>query len=84
MIPIMNNTRDQVIRIYPGERICQVVFQTISPEVTRKEAVQHGLAAAKYHDHGENFVSSKADRPDENEFIRTGKVDELKKCFKIA
>lgn len=29
MIPIKNNTAHQVIRVYPGERFCQLVFQAL-------------------------------------------------------
>jgi len=48
MIPIMNNTQKQVIRIYPGERICQIVFQQLTDAITQNEAQWHGLSKAKY------------------------------------
>lgn len=32
-LPIRNNTRSQVIRLHPGERFCQVVFEELKTEV---------------------------------------------------
>jgi len=82
MIPIMNNTQKQVIRIYPGERICQIVFQTLTDAITPNEAEWHGLAKAKYSkSNGE--VNRKMDKQEENDFIKAGKISELKQQFKI-
>jgi dCTP deaminase len=33
IIPVRNNTDNQVIRIYPGERFCQIVFHTLNKAV---------------------------------------------------
>ncbi|HLD03957.1 MAG TPA: dCTP deaminase, partial [Candidatus Dojkabacteria bacterium] len=33
MIPIVNNTHEQIIKIYPGERICQIIFEKISSQI---------------------------------------------------
>ena len=33
LIPITNNTSNQVVRIYPGERFCQLVFYPLSAPV---------------------------------------------------
>ena len=32
IIPVRNNTQHQVVRLYPGERFCQIVFEQISQE----------------------------------------------------
>jgi dCTP deaminase len=37
-LPLRNNNHEQVARLYPGERICQVVFEELSsPVVPRKD-----------------------------------------------
>ncbi|MEI7579983.1 MAG: dCTP deaminase [bacterium] len=82
MIPIMNNTRDQIIRIYPGERICQVVFQTLSSPVNIDSALQHGLTTAKYHDRT-GFTKNIADKKEEMKLIEKGKIAELKKKYAL-
>jgi len=79
MIPILNKTTSQVIRIYPGERICQVLFHRLENQLTEEEALIHGKVAAKYNDcDGHNLVSKK-DAEDELELIKSGKLDEIKK-----
>jgi len=78
MIPILNKTSSQVIRIYPGERICQVVFHKLATSLTREEALVHGKVAAKYNDSdGHNLVSKKDDNQ-EIELIKSGNLDGLK------
>jgi dCTP deaminase len=81
MIPIMNNTSEQIIRVYPGERICQIVFQTLSQCVDMADAQQHGLSKAKYH--GNEDIMSKADTEIERELLLAGKIEELKERYKI-
>lgn len=79
MIPILNKTSSQVIRIYPGERICQVVFHKLAQPLTREEAMVHGKVAAKYSDcDGHNLVSKK-DADEEIQLIKSGDLEGLKK-----
>ena len=40
-LPIRNNTRSQVIQLHPGERFCQVVFETLSQTVTPRKSRWH-------------------------------------------
>jgi dCTP deaminase len=40
-LPIRNNTRSQVIELHPGERFCQVVFETLSHEVEPRRSRWH-------------------------------------------
>ncbi len=40
-LPIRNNTRSQVIELHPGERFCQVVFETLSHEVAPRKSRWH-------------------------------------------
>lgn len=83
MIPIMNNTSKQVIRIYPGERICQVIFQTLSKDLSEEESSVHGLSIAKYSKSQKGFIGGRSDKKDEIDLIRLGKLDELKSKYKI-
>lgn len=41
IIPIRNNTRSQAVRLYPGERLCQVVFEELSTPVSPKPSKYH-------------------------------------------
>jgi len=78
MIPILNKTSSQVIRIYPGERICQVVFHRLTQSLDREDALIHGKIAAKYTDcDGHNLVSKKDD-DEEIELIKAGNLGGLK------
>jgi len=40
-LPIRNNTRSQVIELHPGERFCQVVFESLAHEVTPRKSRWH-------------------------------------------
>ncbi len=79
MIPILNKTTSQIIRIYPGERICQIVFQQLASGLQKDEAMRHGVQQAKYEGAGANGLDGKCDAEDELELIRTGRLNELKK-----
>jgi dCTP deaminase len=79
MIPILNKTSSQVIRIYPGERICQVVFHKLTQPLTREEALVHGKVAAKYNDSDGHNLVSKKDADEEIELIKSGNLSGLKK-----
>lgn len=78
MIPILNKTSSQVIRIYPGERICQVVFHKLTQSLTREEALVHGKIAAKYNDSDGHNLVSKKDSEEEIDFIKSGDLSGLK------
>lgn len=69
MIPIKNNTAHQVIRVYPGERFCQLVFQSlISPaEVITSRYHKRDLAEG-----------AMRDKNTESKLIEKGKIRELK------
>jgi deoxycytidine triphosphate deaminase len=83
MIPIVNNTFEQIIRIYPGERICSVVFETLSSSVSPKDAESHGLNKAKYNNNAQGFIGSKTDKDEEVELIRKGKISKIKEQYCI-
>jgi len=40
-LPIRNNTRSQTVRLYPGERLCSIVFEELSQPVTPRRSKYH-------------------------------------------
>lgn len=75
IFPIKNET-NQVIRIYPGERICQIILQELSGSVTPEEARMHGVQEAKYTENGESGF--KLDKKEERDAIISGNLETLK------
>jgi dCTP deaminase len=78
MIPILNKTSSQVIRIYPGERICQVVFQRLARELQKVDALRHGAGLAKYNGADAMHLSSQRDANEEIALVRKGDMKGLK------
>lgn len=81
--PITNNTDTQILRMYPGERICHLTFETLMTSLTDEEARTHGLNHAKYHKSTPYGLESRTDSMDEVESIKNGKIDEMKEKYKI-
>lgn len=77
MIPIRNNTNSQAIRIYPGERFCQIVFQKLSEASEKPKGTYH------HKDIIEGFIISDKNKK-ETDYIIKGEIPELKKDFKIG
>ena len=82
-IPIVNNTDSQIIKLYPGERVCQLVFHMLSSPLTEEEAQKHGLKNAKYQESAPYSLNAKSDAEEEIGLIKEGKLDDLKNNFKI-
>lgn len=78
IIPIHNRTSSQVIRIYPGERICQMVLHRLQTPLNEADAHRHGARQAKYTGTTTKDIASRKDCPQEIDFIRQGKLKELK------
>ncbi len=73
LIPVRNNTQSQVIRMYPGERICQVVFEEINGGVEVKHSRWQN---------SDVIVTIKEERSTiEMEYVRKGNITKLKKDF---
>lgn len=70
LIPIRNNTQNQVVRLYPGERFCQIVFETLDGKAD--------FVQSRFHkkDLADGVESSKSI---ESDLVETGKIRELKK-----
>jgi dCTP deaminase len=41
IIPLRNSTPHQTIRLYPGERICQIIFEELGNKVTARKSRYH-------------------------------------------
>ena len=75
LIPLRNNTQSQVIRMYPGERICQVVFEEIDGDVVVKQSRWQN---------SDVIVTIKEERStDEMEYVRKGNISGLKKDYSL-
>lgn len=82
IIPILNTT-NQYLRIYPGERVCQLIFHTLSSDLSNDEAGKHGVAAAKYAGSTPYNLEARLDSGEEIDFIKKGDIDGLKQNFSI-
>ncbi len=81
IFPMQNEAGNQVIRIYPGERVCQVIFEELKTPLTPEEANLHGVSSAKYSDNGAQGFA--LDKDEERQALVDGKIDEIKKRFGI-
>lgn len=78
-IPIRNNTSSQTVRLYPGERFCQIVFESLD------EAVEDARKS-RYHkkDIIEGFVRKQDEKDDvEIALIQSGDIKKLKEEYKV-
>ncbi len=77
VIPITNNTHSQTIRLYPGERFCQIVFETLSKEIEMEKSRYHRK------DIIEGFIKKNPEKANKDNtelsFITKGKIRDLKK-----
>ncbi|MFC1787716.1 dCTP deaminase [Patescibacteria group bacterium] len=81
IFPMKNEAGDQVLRIYPGERVCQVIFQELHTPLSAEEANLHGVTQAKYS--GQENQTYKLDKDEERKMLIKGKLENLKNQFKI-
>jgi dCTP deaminase len=79
IFPMKNEAGDQVLRLYPGERICQVIFETLDQPLSMEAARLHGMAPAKY-SHAEDSTY-RVDKSEERERLVAGDLDGLKSTF---
>lgn len=80
--PLENRTA-QVATLYPGERVCHIVFQQLKSPITAQEAKLHGMTTAKYHESDTDEVIKKRDSAEELAYLTAGKLAELKKKYGI-
>lgn len=76
VIPVRNNTSSQVVKLYPGERFCQIVFERLDEPVEAEKS--------RYHmkDIVDGFILTKDEKKkrdlEELEYISKGNIKELK------
>lgn len=74
ILPVRNNTRSQTVRLYPGERFCQLVFQQLSEEVDNKLSRHHMKDVAD--------GLAKEDEQEVN-IITSGDINKLKETYPL-
>ena len=76
LIPLHNNTQAQVVRLYPGERFCQLVFEEVGTMDKPQQSRWHRQDVV---------VTMRSERSeDEAELVRQGKISELKHTFSLS
>lgn len=75
ILPIRNNTHSQVITLYPGERICQLTFDSLTNPVAARKS--------KYHQR-DVIDGVASDKKNEVKMILNGDVEDLKEHFSIT
>jgi dCTP deaminase len=79
IIPIRNNTQTQSVRLYPGERFCQLVFTKLSQPVEARKSRYHQKDIID----GVDVDSYEKERKSEIKLISNGDIAKLKEEFKI-
>lgn len=80
VIPVRNNTQSQTVRLYPGERFCQIVFQKLSGGVKARQSRYHRKDIIE----GVDVDSLKNERRAEISLIAAGDVRELKSKYAVV
>ena len=75
IIPLKNNTSSQIIRVYPGERFCQLVFHALQSKVA--------ISPSRYARKDTTLGSLREQSEDELTLIAKGKINDLKRRFSI-
>ncbi|CAN5371205.1 dCTP deaminase [soil metagenome] len=75
IIPIKNNTNSQTVRIYPGERFCQIVFQRLDHAAETRKSRYHQRDIID----GVDVDSLEKERSIEIDLISSGDIKKLKK-----
>ena len=83
LIPVFNGT-NHVIRLYPGERCYQLVFERLEGSMSEEEAGKHGVVAAKYTGSTPGHSSARKDSDEEIKFIKSGDIQGLKSNFPVV
>lgn len=74
VIPVRNNTQYQTVRLYPGERFCQVVFEKLAHDVAARKSRYHQRDIIE----GVDVDSLEEERDIEIKLITTGDIRTLK------
>nr|AIA11860.1 deoxycytidine triphosphate deaminase [uncultured bacterium]AIA11928.1 deoxycytidine triphosphate deaminase [uncultured bacterium] len=79
VIPIRNNTQSQTVRLYPGERFCQIVFQKLNQEVRARKSRYHRKDIIE----GVDVDSLDQERQVEIQLIASGDIRNLKANYGV-
>jgi len=82
IIPIFNGT-NHVIRLYPGERCYQLVFERLETALSREEAGKHGVISAKYTGATPDKSAARQDSDEEIVFLKSGNIEGLKERYPV-
>jgi len=74
VIPVRNNTQYQTVRLYPGERFCQVVFEKLAHDVNARKSRYHQRDIID----GVDVDSLQEERDTEIKLITKGDIKQLK------
>lgn len=74
VIPVRNNTQSQTVRLYPGERFCQIVFQKLSRSVAARKSRYHQRDIID----GVGVDSLQSERQTEIKLVMSGDIKKLK------
>lgn len=77
VIPIRNNTQSQMVRLYPGERFCQVVFEKLSHKVDARKSRYHRRDIID----GVDVESIEEEQKIEMKLIQKGDIKKLKSDY---
>jgi dCTP deaminase len=78
----MRNENSHVLRVYPGERMCQIVFSTLEEEILQDDAGKHGLNDPKYYASTPYNLGIKPDPQDEISLLKNGSIEKIKTDYK--
>ena len=82
-IPVYNAT-PQPLRLYPGERMYQLVFHTLDTPLADDDAQLHGAVKAKYQDATAHNLQARTDSSEELEFIKSGQLEKIKEQYRAS
>ena len=80
--PIVNHT-EQIIKLFPGERVCHLTFSPIDKDIKEEDVFLHGNTQSKYHESTPYSLESRTDSLEEINLIKSGNIDQLKSEYKI-
>lgn len=75
IIPVRNNTPFQVIRLYPGERFCQLVFEDVKGSVSFRQSRWHNVDFA--------VTIQDEESSEEMKLVREGRITKIKDAFPL-
>jgi dCTP deaminase len=77
IIPVRNNTASQTVRLYPGERFCQLVFEQLTVPIKARKSRYHQQEVAG----GVNVDKLQNERDIEIALVQSGDIAKLKTDF---